>query len=72
MEGIAVLACVCGCCGADGHAPEDTFDVCEGGGVGAGLGVGIEGRVALEVEVECYAAFLLGAEVGALDGVVFV
>lgn len=72
MEGIAVLAVIGSGSWTNRDTPEDTLDVCQRRGIRAGIRVRVERRVALEVEVECYAAGGLGAEGGALVGVVFV
>lgn len=69
LELVAPLARVGRGAGIDGQTPEHAFDVRRAGRVGA-VGPGVDGRVALKVEVEGGATLCSVAELLAFDGVV--
>ena len=70
LEAVAILPCVGGLACRDGGSPERALVVCRAGRIGTVEGVGIEGRIALRVDVERDAAGCVVTLRGTAVGVV--
>lgn len=67
LEGVSPLPVVGGFCGRYWCAPEGAFIICCAGRVGAGIGIGVNSWIALDIQVKCLAtccliAFRLAAQ----------